>query len=85
LRPRKSADPALALYLRFARKLGRAGLVRAPHEGALDFARRCARRRPDLKERIGIITRSYLDARYGKSTEANQLRALRNAVMSFKI
>ncbi|MHB8474310.1 MAG: DUF4129 domain-containing protein, partial [Gammaproteobacteria bacterium] len=85
LRPKKSTDPALALYRRFCRKLARIGLVRAPHEGAVDFARRCHYRRPDLKERIDIITRCYVDTRYGKSNDANQLHVLRSAVMSFRI
>ncbi|MHB8728843.1 MAG: transglutaminase TgpA family protein [Sulfuricaulis sp.] len=85
LRPKKTTDPALALYRRFCRQLTRAGLVREPYEGAVDFARRCKHRRPDLKERIEIITRYYVDTRYGKSNNANQLHALRSAVMSFRI
>ena len=84
-RPGKSADPALALYLRFCRKLARAGLVRAPHEGALDFARRCSHRRPDLKERIDVITRRYTRARYGQSSDAQEWRDLKNNVAAFKV
>ncbi|HYA38974.1 MAG TPA: DUF3488 and transglutaminase-like domain-containing protein [Candidatus Methylomirabilis sp.] len=83
-RPGKSTDRALALYLRFCRKLARAGLVRAPHEGALDFARRCSHRRPDLKERIDVITRRYTRARYGQITDAQEWRALKNEVAAFK-
>ncbi|MEW6330031.1 MAG: DUF3488 and transglutaminase-like domain-containing protein, partial [Pseudomonadota bacterium] len=58
-RPGKSADPAQAAYLRFCRKLARAGLKRAPHEGAHDFAARVARRRADLAQPVSEITRLY--------------------------
>ena len=85
LRPKKSTDAALALYLRFTRKLARADMVRAPHEGALDFARRCARRRPDLRERIDIITGHYLQARYGRRHDAQTRRAFRHAVSTFRV
>jgi len=84
-RPGNSVDPALALYLRFCRKLARAGLVRAPHEGALDFARRCSHRRPDLKERIDVITRRYTRARYGQITDTQEWRDFKNEVTAFKI
>ncbi len=84
-RPKKSTDPALDLYLRFCRKLARAGLVRAPHEGALDFARRCARRRPDIKESIEVITERYVNARYGQRVNAANLRDLRHEVAAFKV
>ncbi len=84
LRPKKSADPVLALYLRFCRKLARAGLVRAPHEGALDFAHRCAQRRPDLKERVDDITQRYLHARYGQAADAHEWHELKNEVAAFK-
>lgn len=84
-RPKKSADPAFELYLRFCRKLARAGLVRAPHEGALDFARRCVHRRPDIKNDIEAITERYVHTRYGHIVDAAQLRNLRREVAAFKV
>jgi protein-glutamine gamma-glutamyltransferase len=84
LRPKKSVDPALALYLRFCRRLARAGLVRAPHEGATDFAQRCARLRPDLQSRLEAITERYVRARYGAPTDADELRALKRDVAAFR-
>lgn len=84
LRSKKSADPALTLYLRFCRQLARAGMVRAPHEGALDFARRCGYRRPDLKNRMDAITERYVRVRYGELTGADELRAFKREVMAFR-
>jgi transglutaminase-like putative cysteine protease len=84
-RPKKSADPALALYLRFCRKLARTGIKRSPHEGALDFAERCVSRRPDLKNHIDSITRHYLHARYGRESGVRELNTLKYAVARFKI
>ena len=85
LRPKKTADPALALYRRYCHKLRSAGLVRASHEGALDFARRCHERRPDLRQSIDTVTELYLRARYAASAKAERVRALRRAVVAFKL
>jgi transglutaminase-like putative cysteine protease len=84
-RPKKSADPALALYLRFCRKLARAGIKREPHEGALDFAKRCNSRWPDLKKHIDEVTKSYLRTRYGKDDGLGELNTLKQAVVRFKV
>ncbi len=85
LRPKKSVDPALALYLRFCDQLARAGMVRAPHEGAIDFAHRCAHRRPDLKNRMDAITERYVRVRYGALTGADELRAFKREVTTFRV
>lgn len=83
-RPKSSADPAQAAYLRFCRKLARAGLKRAPHEGALDFACRCSQRRPDLKDRIESITARYVSTRYGRHTGTNERHAFEREVAAFR-
>ena len=74
----------LALYRRFCRKLARAELVRAPHEGPLDFARRCVNRRPDLSQQVRIITDNYLRARYGATVQSDTLRALKREIRRFQ-
>jgi len=81
----KREDPALALYRRFCRKLARAGLTRAPHEGALAFARRCAGRRPDLVGSIDPITQAYIRLRYAASPGLNDLRQLKQYVTAFRV
>jgi transglutaminase-like putative cysteine protease len=84
-RPEKPADPALVLYLKFCRKLARAGLARAPHEGPLDFARRCSHQRPELMNRIEVITRRYTHMRYGQMVDAQEWRDFKNDVAAFRV
>jgi len=79
----RSADPARAAYEQFCRKLARIGLTRAAHEGPLDFARRCGRKRPDLKPAIDAVTRSYVGVRYADLGGREHLRTLRRLVAGF--
>lgn len=84
-RLKKSTDPALALYLRFCRKLARAGLVRAPHEGAHAFADRAARKRADLAAPIAEITVLYEDLRYGHApTDGKKFTSLKKNIAAFR-
>lgn len=72
-------DPVRRAYDRFCAKLARAGVVRAPTEGPLDFAHRAAARRRDLAPAIDTISALYIRLRYGTSAppaEANRLRQL---------
>jgi hypothetical protein len=77
-------DPVQASYRRLCRKLARAGLKRHPHEGALTFAARCARTRPELAGSVGEITRLYVGLRYGHGIEPAQVRQLRARVAAFR-
>jgi transglutaminase-like putative cysteine protease len=77
-------DPAQRAYLRFCRKLARIGVRRATHEGALDFAARAQRTRPDLAGEIDAITEKYLHVRYGRRASNDDLRALAEAVARFR-
>ena len=78
-------DPAQALYLKFCRKLARAGLVRAAHEGPQDFAVRASLSHPQLTSAISAITARYLSLRYENQLDAEGLRALRREVAAFKL
>ncbi len=78
-------DPAQALYLRFCRKLARAGLVRAAHEGPQDFAARVIHGKPERAGAINDITARYLALRYAGQDDAFALRELRRAVAAFKL
>jgi len=85
-RPKKSADPALALYLRFCRKLARAGLTRAPHEGSHTFAKRAVRKQADLADSISEITDLYEELRYGHATsDRKKFISLKKRVAVFRI
>jgi transglutaminase-like putative cysteine protease len=83
-RPGKSADPAQAAYLRFCRKLARAGLARAPYEGARAFAGRAARKRTDLADSISEITGLYEDLRYGRATDRKKFASLKKRIAAFR-
>ena len=76
-------DPVQRQYLRFCRKLARIGLVRAPHEGALDFARRCLTKRVDLQPAIEDITAKYLRLRYDRAANEEEWRAFKREVAAF--
>ncbi len=86
-RLKKSADPTLALYLRFCRKLARAGLERASYEGAHAFAERATRKRKDLADSISKITSLYEDLRYGPAIkkDGKKFISLKKRVAAFRV
>jgi transglutaminase-like putative cysteine protease len=78
-------DPALMLYLKFCRKLAKAGLKRAVHEAPRDFAARAARLKPELAVAISGITEHYLALRYGKHASREALQSLRHEIAAFRL
>jgi transglutaminase-like putative cysteine protease len=81
----RNPDEALRLYLKFCRKLEKAGISRAAHEGPQDFAARASRLRPQLAGAIADITRRYVALRYGALQQADALKTLRRAIGAFKL
>ena len=87
----RNTDVAQQLYLKFCRKLARAGVTRAAHEGAQDFAQRAMRALPRHTDSIRNITAQYLALRYSpagdgqKTARDSRINALRHAVSAFKI
>ena len=81
----RQADAVQALWLKACRKLEKAGLPRAPHEGAMDYAARVAAARPELSEDIRDLAARYASLRYGGEAEKDGLAAFRNAVRAFKL
>lgn len=77
-------DPAAASYRRFARRLARRGIERAPHEAPRDFLRRVAALRPDLAPAAGAITEAYLQSRYAPGAGRGELERLRALVRHFR-
>jgi transglutaminase-like putative cysteine protease len=59
-------DKVQAAWLRLCKKLAKAGLPRAAHEGALDYAARVAAARPELAASIFDLATRYSALRYGK-------------------
>jgi hypothetical protein len=81
----RQSDAVQAAWLKACRKLEKAGLPRAPYEGAMDYADRIAAARPDLAEDIYDIAARYASLRYGGEPEKDGLLAFKNAVHAFKL
>jgi len=78
-------DEVLAAYQKFLRKLARAGIVRGPHDGPLDFGIRAASALPDSAQEIAEISFSYTDLRYGSTPTPDQIEALKQKIKKFKV
>ena len=61
----RQPDKVQAAWLRLCRKLAKAGLPRAAHEGALDYAARIAAARHDLADDFHDLASRYTALRYG--------------------
>jgi|WetSurMetagenome_2_1015567.scaffolds.fasta_scaffold00294_4 protein-glutamine gamma-glutamyltransferase len=81
----RQADAVQALWLKACRRLEKAGLPRAPHEGAMDYAARISAARPELSGDIHDLAERYASLRYGGEAEKDRLAAFRNAVRAFKL
>lgn len=84
-RPLRPADPALALYQKFCKRIARStGLRRGVAEAPIRFARRCAGARPDLATQVAAITELYLRARYAGHEPDAALADLRFRLAAFR-
>lgn len=81
----RQSDAVQIVWLKACRKLQTAGLPRAPHEGAMDFADRVAAARPDLAADFYDIAARYTSLRYGGEAAKEALPAFRDAVRMFKL
>jgi len=81
----RKTDAVQAAWLKVCRKLAKAGLPRAPHEGPMDYAARIAAAHPDLAEDIYDIAARYASLRYGGEAELDGLPAFKDAVRAFKL
>ena len=76
-------DPVQTLYLRFQKKLKKAGIHSLAYEGPLDLAYRAGKIRPDLDAKIQNIISLYIAQRFGPNPTDHGLRRLREAVRQF--
>jgi hypothetical protein len=74
-----------AVWLKVCRKLEKAGLPRAPHEGAMDYAARIAAARPDRAAAMDDIAARYTALRYSGATVKDGLPAFKDAARAFKL
>ena len=77
-------DPAVVAWDRFCTKLAGTGLVRAPHEGPLDFLSRVEAMRPAVAGEAREITGRYVEARYGAGISKRESRDLLARVRRFR-
>jgi transglutaminase-like putative cysteine protease len=82
---KRPGDMTQRIYLRFCRKLSKAGTVRAAHEGPQAFAVRAAADHPQLALAIQAITARYLALRYENLADEQGVRALRREIAAFKL
>lgn len=71
-------------YLRYCRHLARQDLPRRIGEGPLDYARRAAAARPDLRDDIMAVTDAYVKANYVEDSPV-AADALRLAIRKLKV
>lgn len=83
LRARPRPEPLDRLYALFCRRLARAGIVRRPSEGPLNFALRASKVRPDLAETIMTVSQIYMQKRYGPES-SDGTEHLTRLVRSFR-
>ncbi len=78
-------DAVQAAWLKLCRKLEKAGLPRAPHEGAQDYAKRVAAARPDLADNMLEVARRYMALRYTAANDELSVHAFKESIRSFKL
>src|SRR3989338_3257896 len=61
---KRQPDKVQAAWLKLCRRLAKAGLPRAAHEGAQDYAARVAAARPELAEAMRDLATRYMSLRY---------------------
>lgn len=79
-------DPVQAAWLKFCRKLVKAGLPpRAAHEAAHDYAMRLGKIRPDLAATLYAIATHYSQLRYGAPQSEQQMDAFLQRCAALKV
>ncbi len=81
----RQPDSAQIAWLRLCRRLAQAGLPRAAHEGAQDYAARVADARPELANAIRDLADRYSALRYEKHNDPASLQAFKRAIAAFKL
>jgi hypothetical protein len=77
-------DSIARLYQQYCQRLARIGFQREAYEGPRDFATRVTRQRHDLGQDIELITRFYLQLRYGRNPPEQLFSQFKNRIRHFK-
>ncbi len=78
-------DPVIVAWRQLCKKLDRAGVKKAAHEGPLDFTDRAAARFPHEAGELRALGEQYAALRYGPKTERSSLSDFRRSVRSLKL
>jgi len=81
----RQPDRVQAAWLKLCRKLADAGLSRAAHEGAQDYAARVAAARPELAEAVRDLAARYTALRYGTHNDEHAQREFLQRAAALKI
>ncbi len=81
----RQPDKVQATWLRLCHRLAKAGLPRAAHEGAQDYAKRIAAARPELADAISELAARYIALRYGERQGNDAQRIFLQRVKALKI
>jgi hypothetical protein len=81
----RQPDKVQAAWLKLCRRFAKAGLLRAAHEGAQDYAARVAAARPELAEAILDIASRYSALRYGTLNDEHAQQEFIQRATAFKI
>ena len=81
---RNRRDYALQEYRRLLRKLKRAGISKAAHEGALEFSQRICQETPQLAATLTPLTELYYRVRYAPDGD-QWLDEFSRQVVGFKV
>ncbi|TAN83538.1 MAG: DUF3488 domain-containing protein [Gallionella sp.] len=79
----RQPDKVQKAWLKLCRKLAEAGLPRAAHEGAQDYAQRVAAARPDLADAIRDLAARYSALRYGAAQDEQAQREFARLIQKF--
>jgi transglutaminase-like putative cysteine protease len=81
---RNKTDKVQAAWLKLCKRMAKAGLPRASHEGALDYAARIAAARPELAENLHDLATRYNAIRYGKIQDEQSRREYLQRIAALK-
>ena len=79
----RNSDEVQKIYLKFCKKLAKAGITRAAHEGAQNFADRASQLNSRDAAEILDITSQYIALRYHKHHDPDSLQVFKRAVSKF--
>ncbi|MDD2686654.1 MAG: DUF3488 and transglutaminase-like domain-containing protein [Gallionella sp.] len=82
---KRETDVTQAAWLKLCRKLAKAGLPRAPHEGPRDYAARIAAARPELAATLHDISERYIALRYGEHPDTVTQQAFLQRIRAVKV